>query len=458
MRKEYFRGWVVIFLLLGSFVIMGQSCQLDCTDADGDGYAVEGGICGEVDCDDNDATVYPGADELCDGIDNDCDGTVDEECPEEELSYVGSSTCKVCHSATYDDFIDSGHPYKFNLVEGAAPTYPSFVENFMELPTGASSWDDIAGVIGGFGWKARFIDTTGIVVGTASSAINPGGGENQLNFFPLYDGKGTFSDYDADTENKEYNQGCFRCHTTGALSADDTDKNWLEEHFDIDSDKDLGYFEFGGIQCEACHGMGSAHAESMDPSDIDKPEGEDINDLCGTCHYRLSDHNVQTSGDFVRHHEQYDEFIHSKHYKDQNMNCASCHDPHKRVLWSGDGIKTTCESCHSSVTIAGPHASTDCITCHMAYIAKSSQATGYLKGDVHSHTFSINSDADYEMIGDHPSEEDVEIMQEDADGYTHISLKYVCYQCHNTSDGEGGGGSSKTLDELSTYAKETLHK
>ena len=41
---------------------------------------------------------------------------------------------------------------------------------------------------------------------------------------------------------------------------------------------------------------------------------------------------------------------------------------------------------------------------------------------------------------------------------THIALKYVCYQCHNTSDGEGGGGSAKTLEELSAYAKETLHK
>jgi lysophospholipase L1-like esterase len=51
-----------------------------CTDADGDGYATEGGTCGAVDCDDSDFDVNPGAAELCDGFDNDCDGTIDEGC------------------------------------------------------------------------------------------------------------------------------------------------------------------------------------------------------------------------------------------------------------------------------------------------------------------------------------------------------------------------------------------
>ena len=42
-------------------------------DADGDGFL------SNEDCDDNDATVYPNATETCDGVDNNCDGDIDEE-------------------------------------------------------------------------------------------------------------------------------------------------------------------------------------------------------------------------------------------------------------------------------------------------------------------------------------------------------------------------------------------
>lgn len=46
------------------------------TDIDHDGFDVE---C-DNDCNDNNAAVYLGAQEICDGLDNDCDATVDESC------------------------------------------------------------------------------------------------------------------------------------------------------------------------------------------------------------------------------------------------------------------------------------------------------------------------------------------------------------------------------------------
>ncbi len=60
-------------------------------DADGDGYgaavldvscsAVTGGVSVSGDCDDLHEEVYPGAAEICDGIDDNCDGLVDDDDP-----------------------------------------------------------------------------------------------------------------------------------------------------------------------------------------------------------------------------------------------------------------------------------------------------------------------------------------------------------------------------------------
>jgi len=56
-------------------------CPPACTDNDSDNYAVEGGDCGPVDCDDWNADMSPGAVEICDDlIDNDCDQLTDEGC------------------------------------------------------------------------------------------------------------------------------------------------------------------------------------------------------------------------------------------------------------------------------------------------------------------------------------------------------------------------------------------
>src|SRR5690606_23768254 len=44
------------------------SCPVDCPDADGDGY--RDAACGGRDCDDTNAAIYPGATEVCDGVDN----------------------------------------------------------------------------------------------------------------------------------------------------------------------------------------------------------------------------------------------------------------------------------------------------------------------------------------------------------------------------------------------------
>lgn len=79
------KGLLYVTLLLGfslGYLVLGgqEGCET-CTDNDGDGYAVEGGSCGPVDCDDTEPLTNPGTgmdlpdpeyiDANCDGIDGD---------------------------------------------------------------------------------------------------------------------------------------------------------------------------------------------------------------------------------------------------------------------------------------------------------------------------------------------------------------------------------------------------
>ena len=89
-------------------------------DGDGDGVAAS------EDCDDDDATVYPGATEQCNGVDDDCDGEVDEEAQDATLWYtdedgdghgagVGVSACEapegfVAGDGDCDDADPAYHP------------------------------------------------------------------------------------------------------------------------------------------------------------------------------------------------------------------------------------------------------------------------------------------------------------------------------------------------------------
>ena len=87
-----------------------EECTL-CTDEDEDGFAVEGGECGDVDCDDADPLVYPGYIEsqgmgnCADGKDNDCDGLMDALDPD-----CGAGPCKASIIPT------SGRPVAYFMV------------------------------------------------------------------------------------------------------------------------------------------------------------------------------------------------------------------------------------------------------------------------------------------------------------------------------------------------------
>ncbi len=167
-------------------------------------------------------------------------------------TYVGSDACQECHEDLYASYMQTGHPYKLNkVVDGQPPVYPfSEVTN----PPEGYTWDDILYVIGGFGWKARFIDQEGyIITGDADATTQ----------YNLYNKTLKMGDnwvaYHAG-EEKPYD--CGSCHTTG----------YQPEGHQLGLPGLIGTWVEDGIGCEECHGPGENHVNDpyMVSMDIDR--------------------------------------------------------------------------------------------------------------------------------------------------------------------------------------------
>ncbi len=329
-------------------------------------------------------------------------------------TYVGSETCAECHQELSEKFNLSGHPYKLNpVVDGQEPEYP-----FTDLPgpPDGYTWDDISYVIGGYNWKARFIDKEGYII-TGDEGV-----ATQYNFYNSDIGLGDeWVPYQAG-EKLPYD--CGACHTTGYSPAGNQDG--LEGI--------IGTWAEPGIQCEECHGPGSLHAQH--PASFEMKVDRD-SAACGGCHYRDVVEEVDSSDGLIRHHEQYEELFQSKHAV---IDCVQCHDPHIGViqLREEEADKTTrveCQDCHfkESQNFNLDFHTKNCIECHMPRITMSAVGdAAKFTGDIRTHLMAI----DPKQIGQFNEDGSLALSQ--------IGLDFACRHCHV----EGGNASPKSDAEL----------
>ena len=152
-------------------------------------------------------------------------------------TYIGTAACAECHEDIAAVFSQSGHPHQLTpVVDGQAPEYP-FTE-LDSLPEGYT-WDDISYVIGGYHWKALFVDNDGYIV--TGDAV-------QYNFYNRAVGLGDEWVPYLSGEQKPYD--CGACHTTGY--SPQGNQGGLPGI--------VGSWAEPGVQCEECHGPGSLHA------------------------------------------------------------------------------------------------------------------------------------------------------------------------------------------------------
>jgi uncharacterized repeat protein (TIGR01451 family) len=309
----------------------------------------------------------------------------------QNLSYVGSETCGACHAGIYNEFRVSGHPWKIRPAEEARL-------NPIPLPAGYR-WDDISYVIGGYKWKIRYMDNGGYII--TSAAGQPG--NNQYNM-----ATGRWVNYEAGVENKKYD--CGSCHTTGYLPVGNQDG----------LPGIVGTWEFPGIQCEACHGPGSAHVASGGaPGTITVDTSAS---QCGQCHVRGNPERIPAARGFIEHREQFNELLAGPH---RNLTCVSCHDPHKK---SNLSIKVDCASCHAGARQEYAGSSHDqmgvtCTDCHMPRAARNAEVFGPFQADDMTHLVRITTDPNARMF-----------TEDGRFAIGQITLDFACLQCHQTQD------------------------
>jgi hypothetical protein len=339
--------------------------------------------------------------------------------------YVGSDRCMMCHNNVngdlgyniWEEYTKSGHPYKLNPVDGAPPEYPENTSQGVPNPPPGTEWNDFAYVIGGYGWKARFVTPAGRVYTETE--------EVQYNL----ETEGWVAYHFG--EDKKYNEGCFQCHTTG---------NSPEGSWNGVPEDSLGTFSEPGVRCEGCHGPGGDHVNN--PSTHPPNSGDYLKmERCGECHQRGGATNaIPASGGYIKHHEQINEMRASRH--GDMFTCASCHDAHIALRHSdaaGDGleaIKTTCETCHpnKAVTVNGMPKSVTCVDCHMAPASKSAvgmQVGNGWRGDVKTHIFKINTDAVTKEAMFNAEGTQVAL---DGDGRAAVTMDFACLRCHQNED------------------------
>ena len=340
--------------------------------------------------------------------------------PPLEKGFVGAQVCAGCHPDVSAEFQGTGHAHALTAVAGGQkPGSPLFLP---DTPPAGYGWKDISYVIGGFGWRALFVNQGGQLVSVDQAQYNLANEQ-----FP----SASTSPYNVSGES--FVSSCGRCHAVGADPASNS-------------------IALPGAQCEACHGPASIHVANRDTTQITVDNSAEA---CGRCHSQslsqtLVSVAVSTAGAdtlrFLRNNQQYTELQNSPH---AGLKCTDCHDPHLGVRQGQvGGIVRTCTACHHQVALNHPSNSPTCIDCHMPRVASSARTANKYTADVRSHLFRIHVGPESLTAGMYQTAGDSTVARS---GYG-LGLGYVCYTCHKDASGTGGSDATLTESQIRTLA------
>lgn len=300
--------------------------------------------------------------------------------------YIGAKACRPCHEQIYNDWAASGHA---SILRKAGDPRAAR----LPLPAGFAR-SDLSYVVGGYRWKALYLDRKGYLV-TSTTAAD---GRNQYNVQSrkwINSLSGDRVPYD-----------CGSCHTTG----------YSPVGHQAGLPGIVGTWQFDGVQCEACHGPGSRHIRTSLKSDIITDRN-----ICATCHETRPLDMVPVNGVFLAPYTEKNQLLKSTM---KDMACIECHDPHRSA---GTSIRRTCESCHKRIAeiYADSYLSkvgVTCIDCHMppAGLLAEGDAKKF-RGDLKSHLFRIDHHKEFPNV----------TVRDEKVNPGYLTVDYSCMRCHD---------------------------
>jgi len=263
-------------------------------------------------------------------------------------AYVGSQACKQCHAPEFNRQSRSHHARAL-LPIGDSPlrSIATDIEGLPQKPV--LEW--------AFGAGAQGITPVGRLDGQYF--------ENQLSYYSRLDGLAATFGHPAHPSNPIARLGvlqdnrtithCFSCHATNVLPGPNLEAMQP------------------GVQCERCHGPGSAHiaaparGQLLNPGRLAPVAQAQV---CGECH-RVAGPDTGDEPELenpVNVRFAPIGLMASRCFREsKKLACTTCHDPHENARPRTDAsYNRVCRSCHTAgkssahVSRAG-----DCLSCHM---------------------------------------------------------------------------------------------
>ncbi len=361
--------------------------------------------------------------------------------------FVGSEKCGDCHDDEHDEWADSLHPRKIQVATDDTVVAPWDEDVTIPVADGVDatvyltktstgywvSLDDTGNhtyrvdyVLGGFGWKQRFVTqignskyvlphqwnpaTEGWVAYTATDWYDPATGEPKVIAI-----------------SQSWDRRCAACHATGVeLEFNDTSGEWMASYSEL------------GIGCEGCHGPGSLHIEP--PDDEEKTDyiwNPTDSTVCGNCHNRgagiglvggkTTGYPLNTAGDSIRPGDNLaDYFLISPGYHPDGETSRQHRQQYPDYI--------THTHSHSLATIkTNDHAQDFCLGCH---------ATDYMLAEADAKPTIEAAMYDIECVACHAPH------GSSIDHDLRISQDEICTQCHNSGTSAPGSDPHHPHEEI----------